>query len=386
MFGTAFLHKILGARRDRKKIAKARNVEIKKFEDPRRIDIYSKVILSKEQESEIDELYEKNYGEKIPHTWHRHFTAFTGKFDKYYFPELLFIPEFERFMNINASYAKVFEDKNVLPYLAKSASVPMPRIFFSKTAGLIRDENNNLISEEQLLRKLNDFGTGFIKPSIDSCSGVGCQVVEFVNGVDKKSGKSIASILQEKGNDWTLQERLVCHESIRKIYADSVNTFRVMTYRWKDSICHTPSIMRIGQGGANVDNAHAGGMFIAIDDDGMLHKTAFTEFKKECTAHPDTHVVYENYKVDLFPKVLAAAEKCHAMVPQLGVINWDFTLNQDGNPVLIEANIMGGSIWLFEMAHGCGIFGEKTPEILRWLRKIKSVRPKDRKKFKFGFL
>ena len=384
MFGTAFLHKLLEAHRDRKKITKARNIEIKKFEDPRRVEIYSRVKLSMEQKSEIDALYEKNYGEKIPYTWHRHYTAFTGNFDKYYFPELLFIPEFEKFMNLNASYAKVFEDKNILPFLAKFASVAFPRIFYSKTAELIRNEKNEVISEEQLLRELNDLGEGFIKPSVDSCSGQGCQVVEFANGYDKRSGKLITSVLQEKGADWTLQERLVCHESIRKIYANSVNTFRIMTYRWKEGIYHTPSIMRIGQGEANVDNAHAGGMFIAIDDNGNLHKTAFTEFKKEYTAHPDTHVVYENYKINLFPKVIDAAVKCHGLIPQIGVVNWDFTLNQNGEPVLIEANIMGGSVWLFEMAHGCGIFGERTPEILRWLRKIKNAKPKDRKKFRFG--
>lgn len=66
----------------------SRRSEIKKFQDPRRVEIYSKVTLSKEQKNEIDAFYLKFYGAKIPYTWHRHFYAMTGKFDKKYFPEL----------------------------------------------------------------------------------------------------------------------------------------------------------------------------------------------------------------------------------------------------------------------------------------------------------
>ena len=384
MFMTRILRMALVNRRERKKSAKSHRIELEKFKDARRIEIFSRVNLTSQQQKEIDNLYEQNYGKKIPYVWHRYYTAFTGKFDKYYFPELLFIPEFERFMNLNTPYAKVFEDKNILPYVAQSASVKMPRIKFSRTAGIIRNSENEVISESELISKLFDLGEAFVKPTIDSCSGQGCQVVNVKNGIDVISRESIESILKNKGDDWVVQERIVCHESIRKIYANSVNTFRVMTYRWKNEILCTPSIMRIGQGGANVDNAHAGGMFIAIDKDGTLHKEAFTEFRNVFTEHPNTHVVYENYKIDLFPKVLDAAIKCHSLIPQLGSINWDFTVDQDENPVLIEANIIGGSVWLFEIAHGCGIFGEKTPEILQWLRLMNNTKPKDRKKFKFG--
>lgn len=384
MFITRILRIALANRRERKKKEKSHQIELKKFKDTRRIEIFSRVNLTSQQQKEIDDLYEQNYGKKIPYIWHRYYTAFTGKFDKYYFPELLFIPEFERFMNLNTSYAKVFEDKNVLPYVAQSASVKMPKIMFSRTAGIIRNSKNEIVSESELISSLSDLGEAFVKPSIDSCSGQGCQVIDVKNGIDIISRDSIEWILKNKGDDWVIQERIVCHESIRKIYANSVNTFRVMTYRWKNEILCTPSIMRIGQGGANVDNAHAGGMFIAIDNDGTLHREAFTEFRSAFTEHPNTHVVYENYKIDLFPKVLEAAVKCHSLIPQLGSINWDFTIDQDGEPVLIEANIVGGSVWLFEMAHGCGIFGEKTPEILRWLRKMNETKPNDRKKFKFG--
>ena len=39
-------------------------------------------------------------------------------------------------------------------------------------------------------------------------------------------------------------------------------------------------------------------------------------------------------------------------LPEIGVVNWDFTVDHNNNPVLIEANIGGGSIWLTQMANG----------------------------------
>lgn len=74
---------------------------------------------------------------KIPYTWHQYYTAFTGNFDPYYVPELLYIPEFERFMNIYPEYVKVFEDKNILPYVAKAAVIKMPTNILTYACGLL---------------------------------------------------------------------------------------------------------------------------------------------------------------------------------------------------------------------------------------------------------
>ena len=366
---------------DKYQINRKRSAEINKFKDEERVKILSSVELTDEQKKEIDDVFLKNYGEKIPYTWHKYFTAYTGQFDKYYFPELLFIPEFEHFINSETHYAKAFEDKNVLRLLAQSAGVKMPATVFSCSSGIIQDGERKITDLKSVCKLSGEY---FIKPTVDTSSGVGCQVIRVNNGVDEITGKPLMTILSEKGINWVIQERLQCYSEIAKIYPNSVNTFRIMTYVWKNEISHVPIIMRIGQGGANVDNAHAGGMFIAVDDDGTLHKKAFTEFRKEFTEHPDTKLVYEGYKISLVPEVIKVAEKCHSLIPQIGCINWDFTINADGEPVLIEANICGGSIWLFQMAHGVGAFGERTPEILRWMKHNKSIKKSERYLYKYG--
>lgn len=117
---------------------------------------------------------------------------------------------------------------------------------------------------------------------------------------------------------------------------------------------------------------------------GTLHKTAFTEFKEEFVEHPDSKLKFEGYRIPLLPNVVDAVKRMHYSLPAIGVINWDMTLDESGQPVLIEANVNGGSIWLFQMAHGCGVFGERTPEILRWLHKMNETKYSDRAQYYFG--
>lgn len=355
--------------------------EKKKFRDKRRVEICNSTKLSQEQIDSVEKLYKNNYGKKIPLTWHKSYTAYTGRFDKYYFPEILYIPEFERYMNYNQSLANVLEDKNLLYVFAKASNVRMPRMYLSCQAGIYKDAENKVLDFEKACALISNIG---VCSSIGTDSGRGCEVYCLVNGTDTKSGKTSGMLLKDLGKNFTIQERLVCHESIRKIYDGSVNTFRIMTYRWKNQIIVAPIIMRIGRGGSYLDNAHAGGMFIALSDDGTLHKTAFTEFKEEFVEHPDSKLKFEGYRIPLLPNVVDAVKRMHYSLPAIGVINWDMTLDESGQPVLIEANVNGGSIWLFQMAHGCGVFGERTPEILRWLHKMNETKYSDRAQYYFG--
>ena len=257
---------------------------------------------------------------------------------------------------------------------------------FSCTFGAFRNSEFKIISKDEAISILQDSGKVFIKPSIGTSSGRGCFVAEFHNGVDVISNSSAINILNTLGNNFVVQESIVCHSSITNLYNGAVNTFRVITYRWKEEIVVMPVIMRIGRGGNYLDNAHAGGMFIAIDNDGTLHEKAFTEFKQEFTKHPDSGVMFKGYKIENFKAVLSAARTAHELIPQLGSINWDFTIDENGTPVLIEANVIGGSIWLIQMAHGKSVFGERTKDVLKWLHFIKKIPKSKRTPYLFGVM
>lgn len=360
--------------------------ERQKFKDPRRVAIYSKAKLTNEQKRQIDEFFTKNYGHKIPYIWHRLYMAYTGHFDVQYFPDICYSPEFEKYMHDDRAFEEALSDKNLLPYIAQAVGIKMPQTLLSCANGLFRDTNNNLLFVKQFEELLGNLGEAFVKPSIDSSSGLGCAVINMQQGKDAISGKTTAQLLKDWGKNFIIQERVQCHSSLATLYPHSVNTFRIVTYRWKDEILHTPIILRMGQGGHHVDNAHAGGIFIAVEENGSLHKTAFTEFNEQFTEHPDTHVIFEGYKIPAMNQLIESAKRMHAALPQVGIYHWDFTLDKNGNPILIEGNMGQGSLWLIQMAHGKGAFGDKTAEILRWTAKMKKLSYKARKSYNYGYM
>ena len=352
--------------------------------EKRFVDSCKSYKLNDEEISQINEYFKKHWGKKISCVWHRCYAAHTGQYVVDYFPDLLWVPHFEHYMNANRDYAIVYEDKNVLPILASYVKVKTPRTYLSSTDGLLRDGSFAPLSVDSAKAKLHNVGEVFCKPSVRACSGRGCFSANFRNGIDTKTGRTISEVIKDLGENFQIQECIRCHDSIAAIYPTSVNTFRIITYRWKNEFYHMPVAMRIGQGGSEVDNACAGGMVVGVNDDGTLRPVATTEFNKQFSSHPDTGYVFADGKIEHFYKVVASAKKMHALLPQIGVFHWDFTIDEEGEPVLIEANVLNGNIWLINNAHGKSPFGEKTVEVIEWTRKMRDTNVRERKKYMFG--
>ena len=218
---------------------------------------------------------------------------------------------------------------------------------------------------------LCDAGEVVIKPTVDSDSGNGVRFLKMKNGIDAYTGECAQTIFAYYDGDFNVQECLHCHKVLTEIYSSSVNTFRVVTYIWNGKVCHMPIIMRVGQGGNRVDNAHAGGMFVSVSDDGILGKRAYTEFRQEYAFHPETNLVFDGYCIPQVPQIIEASYCLHRRMPQLKALSWDLTLGEDGSVVLIEVNTMGQAVWVCQMASGKPAFGENTAEVLRSLKKVK---------------
>lgn len=353
-----------------------------------RLELQKGFPLTAEQKKQIDDYYMAYYGSKIPYECHQNFAVHTGVFRPDYFADFLFVPYFEHFINEKRAYATAFSDKGSLPFFAQAANVSMPKHLVINQYGVSRDANNNCIKFDDVCRILENAGRVFVKPTIESGSASGVFTANFENGIDKKTGKTVKKVLESNPTtrkNFVIQEFMKCHKDLADLYSGSVNTFRVVTYRWKDDFYAMPGVLRIGSGGGEVDNAHAGGMFVAIEDDGTLKGNAMTEFMKVYEKHPDSGIVFDGYKVNGYPKVVEAALKMQGMLPELGTVAWDLTLGESGEPVLIEANFILGGFWIIQCAHACAPFGERQPEVLRWISKMKSLPYTERGKYAFGY-
>ena len=132
--------------------------------------------------------------------------------------------------------------------------------------------------------------------------------------------------------------------------------------------------MRIGQGGNYIDNAHAGGMFIGVSDEGCLASEAFTEYQKRYKKHPDTGIIFEGYKIPYVREMIDSAKKLHSILPQCMFLSWDFMVDKNGLLVLIEVNIESQTIWFPQMANGRSFFGDNTEKMINISRRLRNGR------------
>lgn len=338
--------------------------------------IYKKVKWTKEQKKQFDDFWKINYGKKISSKWHRLYEAMNGVFNVQYFPEKLSTTKLE-FLKNDFYYCSIYEDKNLNDILFNNRikNVRTPRTYFSCASGICYDGNNCLISKEDLTKKLSGIGEAVIKPATNSCSGKNIKIVNFINGINVKDGEKVENVLKCYGKDFIIQEKVKAHNDLKTIYPNSINTFRVITYILNNEIKTAPVVLRIGSGGGEVDNIHAGGIAVVVDNDGEIktcaYKLGYGDMVKKYEKHPDTGVQFAGYKIPLVKEIVKAAKELHKFIKHVGLISWDLTLNDDGEVVVIEANYQNHSVWFPQIIFGQPIFGQDTARILQSLGKSK---------------
>ena len=348
----------------RRRKEKKRSIKRKEW-----VERYSKYPLSKEDKAEIENFFVENLGRKEDLRWHLLYASYTGVMDKKYISAGLYMTEIEPKFN-PLRYRRTLADKNLLPlYTYGIENLRAPKTYGACIGGVYRDAFENVVTKEELIDSLSNIGKSIIKPTVDSDSGRNVNLLCIENGVDIESGKNLSEIVSNAGKNFVIQERIINHKSISDLHKNSVNTFRVITYIWGGKVWNAPVTMRLGRGKSFLDNAHAGGMYVGVSDDGYLYKCGFSESAEELVEHPDSHIKFDGYRIEHIPQILECAKKMHSKIPQLGIISWDMTVDEQGNVIVIEANTKGQSMALPQMANGRSLFGDNTEEILRYLNK-----------------
>lgn len=325
--------------------------------------IYKNIKLTKGQKQQIDNYFKKTYGKKISYKWHRLYTAYTGNFDYKYFPEYLFSTRLDN----NRIKVLEFENKALLNKLFDNVSnyIYIPKLYIKKINGHYYDEDDNPIFEKEAINIIKEKYNNFIiKKSIDSNSGRGVKIISL-----KKDNIDLKELFNSFGKNFIIEELIKQSKIVNKIYDKSINTLRIVTYQTDSGYYVAPITMRIGRGGNDIDNAHAGGIFIAVDNQGYLGKKAFTEYNEQFLNHPDTNLKFNNYKLPNIELLREEIIKLHKQLPNIKFISWDVAINEDNFFSLIEINLHSQAVWLQQMAHGKGFFQENTDNILNNLRR-----------------
>ncbi len=337
--------------------------------------------LDANQKKQVDELFSKYHGKKIAYTEHEMYTGISGKFDPSYIPRTIYYSDIEFLLNSNVEYSRVLEDKNMLPEFAKGVGIATPKTIWSNSRGLDYLPGSKILTRDEIVELLSQYEKVFVKPSVGTSGGKGCKLYTDISNKYNSRSDLLDEIYADFNNNFVVQEALTNCKSLSVLHPASLNTFRIITYIVGDEIKVAPITMRMGRSGAVIDNASAGGIVIGVDQEGNLMDQAQATSAGDsgeglsfrCSEHPDSHIVFKDHKIPEVASVVQAAKKMHSAVPQLGIVNWDFTVTLDGEPCLIEANCeFCGGYDLIQTVHGQGIFGDDTPYILAYAKFLRS--------------
>ena len=109
----------------------------------------------------------------------------------------------------------------------------------------------------QFVRK---HGTVIIKP-MSECEGKGVQAIDGNDCSDER----LMAVTDDYTEGYLAEERVQQHPFMAAIHPQSVNTIRINTVRYGDTVEVLWPSWRVGQGSAVVDNYSAGGISIPID-------------------------------------------------------------------------------------------------------------------------
>lgn len=226
------------------------------------------------------------------------------------------------------------QDKSIYRKIAEQAGVPIVKELFCVWGGdQIVGADGTAVSKENALGAISTLGGKvFIKP-VDSQQG---------EGAYSCNENTDFSFLFE-GRNWIVQPIIQQHRILSDLYPNSINTLRIDTFAEDGVVQVCNAFLRMGMGGAVVDNASQGGLTAPVDAaTGRVigpgrQMTGFDPQQKIYSVHPDTGVTIEDIQL---PDIAAAHKHiiCAAQaMPQYGSVGWDVAFTTDG-PIVVEGN------------------------------------------------
>ena len=168
-------------------------------------------------------------------------------------------------------------------------------------------------------------------------SGESGKGIEKLNVADFSSLESMYDYVTS-GKFGLIEQLIVQHEALSKIYPFSINTYRIVTVV-VDGVAHCAyATAKFGGGGKFVDNMENGGICCPIDmETGKICGCAHTSRLVNFDCHPDTKVKLMGYQLPYVKEAIELAKKAALVVDDMRFIGWDVFIAPDG-PGIIEGN------------------------------------------------
>ena len=309
--------------------------------------------LSHEQKEELLQ-YWKQFSSHFTPVWHQFYYEKTGVFDVHFIPEDLMMTDIEDYLN-DWSSAHGIDNKN--NYKMYFPEIRHPRAAFRKMRGIFHNDMYGIISKEQAIENCLQMGHVIFKCAMDSGKGGGIKIWKQSDGVD-----ALKTIINNAPNDYLAQEFIKQHKDLEAINPTSVNSVRIVTFLWDNTIDFLTAYLRMGFPGAEVDNVSAGGCCSAVRRDGTLVGYGLNKSAEKIYEHP-SGFKFNDFKVPSWEKIVKSAIKLHEKMGNYKLVSWDIAVAEDGEPIFIEMNLIYGAMEYHQLFNG-PLFGDRTDEIL----------------------
>lgn len=318
--------------------------------------------LSSQRKKAIEDYY-KTFGLSINTRWHETFSAITGIDSNQYISEYHFYQFIEPHFN-DKSMVRAFADKNM--YSRHFPDVTQPGTILRSIGGNLYDDSYQKMEWESAVDLLQNLQEPvIIKPSIQSGKGRNVNLLKVEDDELFLNDRPITlgQIQDFYDSGFIIQEFVKQHKNLNALYPHSVNTIKVISFRYRDEIRILSSFFRAGNDGHHIDSVGQGGFLCGIKPDGSLSEIAYDKNFKEHQKHPSTNTVFGEVQIPNFEELKETVKTLHADNFYCDIASWDLSVNEDGETVLIETNISSQGIFYHQVLNG-PLFGELTDTVL----------------------
>ena len=324
----------------------------------------------KAHKRELSSYYQER-GFKVSMMFDHYFSSLNGihsdrylSMDLYYF---FIIPALNRY-----DFKDAYLDKNV--YSILFPDVRQPHTVFKNIHGHFYHDGEQ-ITNGQAVELVQSSGCDLIiKPTVETCNGEG------VEQITCRDTACLMDLFQQYGFNFIVQEKVKQHPALQQLNPTSLNSMRLYTYRRKDGsyeFLYPYAHIRFGGKGAIKDNVSQGGGTCLIQENGLVDDCVY-RFKSMSVSSLYQETGVTELVIPSYDKVIETLKKMHRRLPYFDFVGWDVTVLPDGEPLLIEFNLVP-SVEGPQMMAG-PMFGEYLDEVVERARHVECVKMQTYKK------
>ena len=297
--------------------------------------------------------YWKKYGVKPNRVYYTLFCDGKDSYDPRFIPDPVWVDRIIPYYNWSIM-VNAYADKNIYSKLLPDAKKPdtlvknMAGIFYNGDGDqtITREEAEHIIQAEEHL---------IFKPSLGR-GGAG--ILFYDRGAE--NGMRISEIMDTMGSNYLVQRIVNQHPDLARLNPSTLNTLRVISFRFKGEIHILSAQLRIGSANARVDNVSAGGSACSVYPDGRLHEQSVTR-KSTWTDETANGIKFNTICVPNYEGVKETVRQLHRQFPYFNIVGWDLAVGEDGTPIMIEFNTRPAQNQIGDREP---TFGDLTDEVL----------------------